>query len=53
MEYKCFRCGYESSYKRDVKKHLLRKKQCDVKILNITREKYYKNYGRTDYKNEK
>lgn len=36
MEYKCYRCGYSSMYKKDIKKHLNRKKICNPEIMNIS-----------------
>jgi hypothetical protein len=42
MEYKCFRCGYETIYKKDVKRHLLRKKVCNPIVMDIDRRECFK-----------
>jgi hypothetical protein len=41
-DYKCFRCGYETIYKKDVKRHLSRKKVCDPIVMDINREECLK-----------
>jgi hypothetical protein len=42
MDYKCLRCGYTSIYKKDVKKHLNKKKTCKIELLDIDIDKCIK-----------
>lgn len=42
MKYFCIRCGQHSDSKRDLKRHLTRKKICTVVNINISVEEYLK-----------
>ncbi len=52
MRYKCNRCGYETDYTTNFKKHLSTKKICKVTCEDIDPKEIYKNYFEKDSSNE-
>jgi hypothetical protein len=38
VEYECKRCGYKNNNKTNMKKHLQKKKPCNILLYNISRE---------------
>jgi hypothetical protein len=46
--FKCLRCEYTSIYKKDVKKHLNKKKTCKIELLDIDRDKCIKILGESE-----
>ena len=45
VEYKCFRCGYTTSLKGNIKHHLNRKNICEAKLDDVDIEEIKKHYG--------
>jgi uncharacterized Zn-finger protein len=49
MEWKCLRCGHESSCKGNLIKHLKKKKECITEFSFIDREHYINNLTNKEY----
>jgi hypothetical protein len=48
MGYECLRCGFTHYQKNNVRQHIKRKKDCEVVLLNITKEECLRNIENAD-----